>query len=277
MPTSPYGVRCSDAGLAHVHELCLDDRMSAADCAAVVSSAVERGRPTRTTATRSRHAVVGSFPSHKMRAAFATESSVEASVLMLADVLERVRAYRPQALRVRFMHEGRLRSAYPDLLLVRHDGVPEVWECKPNRGVTAVAFHRLISLRTALRAVGIDYRVQQPHWSRRAPLASNAALLWHHAATQVPDAAAAMVSGAVDAGAAILSDLGRKCGVSLPMLLAMAARGVFAVDIGTMRLGAASPVRRVLPGATSGAFDGTADGSPSDVSGAAEPGHIRRS
>lgn len=243
----------------HVDELRLDASACPVQCKSVVLKAVRSGGLARRGATRSRGAVIGTFPSFKMGTTFSNESSVEASVLVLADVLEEVLAFRPQALRVVFVHRGRPTSAYPDLAVLRVDGGCELWECKPDRGVGEETFERLVALRASLRAVGIPYLVRQPRWSRRAPWGRNAALIWRHADQVLPPTMPAAVEKAVRCGTATLGALGQQAGATFPMLLALAARGTFAVDIGGAPLGAGSSIRQAAVGATSGAFDATAD------------------
>ena len=236
----------------------LDGSMCAAECKAAVVDAVALGRFARRTVSRSHCTVVGMFPSSKMRATFPVESSVEADVLVLADVLESVRLFLPQALRVVFPFQGRLRIAYPDIAIIRDDGEPEFWECKPDGVLGDERFARLLALRGALHAVGIPYRVRQPGWCRREPLASNAAMIRRHAEHDVPHRMVGLASRAGGSGPTTLGALGRKLKATMPVLLTLAAGGIIAVDIGDAPLGEDTLVRQPSPGATSGAFDGSA-------------------
>ena len=235
----------------------LDGSMSGSECRAVVLGAVALGGSARRSASRSYSAVVGMFPSLKMGTTFPVESSVEADVLVLADVLESVRVFRPQALRVLFPYQGRLRTAYPDIAIIRDDGQPELWECKPDRVLSDERFARLQALRRALHAVGISYRVRQPGWSHREPLASNAALIRRYANQPLPYGLPGMALGIMRSGPTTLGAIGREAKATMPMLLSLAARGVIALDIGSLALGEDTVVRQPLPGASSGAFDGT--------------------
>ena len=258
---SPVGEKRPRARVASrlpATKIMLDGSMSAAECRAAVVGAVALGRFARRTASRSHCAVVGMFPSSKMRATFPMESSVEAGVLVLADVLESVRRFQPQALRVVFPYQGRLRIAYPDIAIIRDDGEPEFWECKPDGVLSEQKFARLLALRAALHAVGIPYRVRQPGWCRREPLASNAALIRRHATDDVPRRAVRMASRAVRSGPTTLGALGRKIKATMPVMLTLAAGGIIAVDIGDAPLGEDTLVREPLPGTTSGAFDRSA-------------------
>ncbi len=256
-PAGEERLRAHVASRLPATKIMLDGSMSAAECRAAVVGAVALGRFARRAASRSHCAVVGMFPSSKMRATFPMESSVEAGVLVLADVLESVRVFRPQALRVVFPYQGRPRTAYPDIAIIRDDGQPELWECKPDRVLSDERFARLLALRRALHAVGISYRVRQPGWSRREPLASNAALIRRYANQPLPYGLLGMALGIVRLGPTTLGALGREAGATMPMLLSLAARGVIAVDIGSLPLGEDTVVRQPLPGASSGAFDGT--------------------
>ena len=243
--------------LPAINKIRLDGSMSASECRAVVVSAVALGGPARQSASRSHSAVVGMFPSLKMGTTFPFESSVEADVLVLADVLEAVRLFRPQTLRVIFSYQGRLCTAYPDIAIIRDDGQPELWECKPDRVLSDEKFARLHALREALHVAGIPYRIRQPGWCGRTPLASNAALIRRYAHLPLPYGLFGMALGIVRSGPTTLGALGREARATMPMLLSLAARGVLAVDIGSLPLGEDTPVRQPLPGATSGAFDGS--------------------
>lgn len=259
--------RSSTAGQEVSGELRLDVAACPAACKSVIASAVAGRTFVRRVAARSREAVVGQFPSFKMGSTFPAESDCEAGILMLADVHEDVRAFRPQALRVSYRHGGRTVSACPDIAVVRTDGYPELWECKPNRGVGRAAFHRLRDLHDALQAVGIRYRVRQPFKVLREPRRRNATLLWRHADCHLPDGLAVQAEDAVQTGVPTLGMLASRTGASFPMLLALAARGHIAVDIGLAPLGHGSLVRMPVPGATSGAFDATdaASGNARDI------------
>ena len=242
-------------------ELRLDTCGSPEACASIVVAAVEQPGFARRGATRSYLSVVGQFPSAKMAATFPMESNVEASVLTLADVLEHVAAYRPQAVRVVFHHGDRCVVAYPDVAVIRTDGAVELWECKSNGRLREETVDRMKALKAALRAVGIGYVLRRPSWSRRAPLAGNAASIWRHADAPLSASAFADARAAVRSGVTTFGELGLRLGAPTTTLLALAARGAFAVDIGGAPLGADSLVREAIPGATSGAFDATAVGS----------------
>ncbi len=247
--------RLSTAGHVVSGVLRLDIAACPAACTSVVTSAVAGRTFVRRVAARSRETVVGQFPSFKMNSTFPAESDCEAGILMLADVHEEVRAFRPQALRVYFTHGGRTVSACPDIAVVRIDGRPELWECKPNRGVGRTAYHRLRDLYHALQAVGIRYRVRQPFKALREPRRRNATLLWRHADCHLPDGLAVQAQDAVQAGVSTIGMLASRTGASFQMLFALAARGHIAVDIGLTPLGHDSLVRMPIPGASSGAFD----------------------
>ena len=256
-PAGEERLRARVASRLQATKIMLDGSMSAAECRAAVVGAVALGGSARRSASRSHSAVVGMFPSLKMGTTFPVESSVEADVLVLADVLESVRVFRPQALRVVFPYQRRLRIAYPDIAIIRDDGEPEFWECKPDCVLSDERFVRLLTLRRALHAVGIPYRVRQPGWSRREPLASNAALIRRYASQPLPYGLFGLALGIVRSRPTTLGILGREAKATMPMLLSLAARGVIAVDIGSLPLGDDTVVRQPLPGASSGAFDGT--------------------
>ena len=76
-----------------------------------IVGAVLNGQPARRTATRSHVASVGTFWSAKMNGTFDYESGGEFDLLRVLEVLEGVRAYRSQPLRVVYLHEGVVRRA----------------------------------------------------------------------------------------------------------------------------------------------------------------------
>lgn len=117
-------------------------------------------RPVRPAASRSRSALVGVVPSTKMGEAFPFESARERDAMHLLDALEDVAAFRPQALRAAYAHEGRQSVAFPDLLVLLRTGGVEAWEVKAAAALTPMVRARLRAVADALARQGIRYRVR---------------------------------------------------------------------------------------------------------------------
>ncbi|WP_159994050.1 hypothetical protein [Roseomonas sp. 18066] len=227
-------------------------RTSAAEAKSMVRQAIAMEGFARRTASVSHRAIVNQFPSNKMKRCFAADSKAEAWALLLADVLERVRAFRPQAVAIQFGHDGRRCTAYPDVAVETTQGDVEFWECKGDRKLGTEAAARLESLSQSLAEVGITYRIVRPDWSRREPRASNANRIWRLADYRlVPE----QVDAALDAlrsGVSTLGGLGQATGAPRPHLLAIVAQGVFALNIASSPIGDHSTVRNIHQHGTSG-------------------------
>lgn len=229
-----------------------DGRVSPSEAQSLVRRAIAMHGTARRTASASHRAIVNQFPSNKMKACFAADSKSEASVLVLADVLEPVRAFRPQAVAIQFDHDGRRCTAYPDIAVETTRGQVEFWECKGDRELSAAADARLKSVGRALGAAGITYRIVRPDWSRREPRASNANRIWRLADYPLVPEQVRVTLDALRDGAATFGELGRLTGVARPHLLAIVAHGVFALNIASSPIGNHSSVRNIHQHATSG-------------------------
>lgn len=227
-------------------------RMSAAEATSMVRQAIAMDGVARRTASVSHRAIINQFPSNKMKRRFAADSKSEAWALLLADVLERVRAFRPQAVAIQFGHEGRRCTAYPDVAVETTQGAVEFWECKGERKLGAEATARLKSLSRSLAEVGITYRIVRPDWSRREPRASNANRIWRLADHRLEPEQVNAALCALRGGVGTLGGLGQTTGAPRPHLLAIVAQGVFALDIASSPIGDHSTVRTIHQHATSG-------------------------
>ncbi|WBV42526.1 hypothetical protein [Pseudoroseomonas cervicalis] len=245
-------VRSTDAARAGRTIDLSDRRVSPSEAQSLVRRAIARHGCARRTASASHRAIVNQFPSNKMKACFAAESKAEGLVLVLADVLEPVRAFRPQAIAIQFNHDGRKCTAYPDIAVETTRSQVEFWECKGDREMSAAANARLKSLGRILGAVGITYRIVRPDWSRREPRASNANSIWRLADYPLLPEQVSVTLDALRDGAATLGELGRLTGVPRPHLLAIVAHGVFALNITSSPIGDHSAVRNIHRHATSG-------------------------
>lgn len=223
-------------------------------CSALVTI-IEAGSVARQITGRSHRCVTGNYMSSKMACTFPMESRGEEAVLLLADVLESVAAFRAQAVKVRFLHDGKLCTAYPDLAVQRLDGSVELWETKPHGPVSDALARRLRSLRLALNGVGIPYRIRQPHWAQRQPIRANALLVRRYTSTGSRHIPAEEVHQYLLLnGTTLLGNLKAAFKASLQEILALAAKGQIGLDIGSAPIGECTPVRLASPGATSGCF-----------------------
>lgn len=216
--------------------------------------AIRRPGAVRTAASRSYDAIVGRFPSHKMRTGFAAESHVEFQAFLLADVLERVLYFNAQPVQVRYLHKGQIRTAYPDIAIETADGKLEVWECKADSRMRKEVIERHVSLHQALREIGIPYRIMQPISLGQEPRAANAEMIWRQADRLIPSDLQDAVLGCVRSGAETLGQIRDALNCSMASLLALVGQGKLAVNIHDAPLTSASFVRAPLPLATAGGF-----------------------
>ena len=225
------------------------------DQSSALAAIIAAGSTARQIAGRSHNCVTGNYLSTKMACAFPVESRGEEAVLLLADALESITAFRAQAVRVCFLHEGKPCTAYPDLAVQRLDNSVELWETKPQGQASGKLVRRLRSLWLALNNVGIPYRVRQPHWALRQPIRTNALLVRRYANTRIGHIPAEDIhKHLLSSGTTPLGNIKVAFKASLPEILALAAKGQIALDIGTAPLGEKTPVRHASPGATSGCF-----------------------
>lgn len=224
----------------------------------VVVDAIRRGDAARTMSSRSHRSVVGTFPSRKMHCAFRAESGLEWLAMLHCDVLESVVAFRPNAVEVRFEHDGRARTAYPDIAVLRRDGRPEFWEIKPASHPGAERLQRLRALARELSLVGIPYMVRQPHWLCREPALKNARAIHRHAGIAPPGCHLLNVARALsERGGTTLAGMAQALELRSADLLGFVARGMIALDIGAHPITGSTPIMLPLSNATSGAFDST--------------------
>ena len=215
--------------------------------------AVLRGSAARKTAERSHASVVGTFASAKMDEVLGYESVGERDLLRLLDVLEPVHAYRPQPFRVLYSHAGREHAAVPDVAIVTLSGNPVVWERKPS-DVSPRTIDRLTSLGASLSAIGVPYRITSAREFSTAAIQHNVATMLLAARRQICATLADRVVAAALAGVSTLGALQCETRAAEADLLSLAARGVFAIEIGRCAIGSSSTVRTVRPNAVSGAF-----------------------
>lgn len=230
------------------------------DIGAIVDAAIRGGDSARQPAKRSASSTPTTLVSYKMGEVFATDCGGEADVLMLADILEEVAAFRPQAVAVRYFDGRRIARAFPDIALRMIDGSIEFWEIKPERH-DAETIERLCILASTMRAAGLRYRVRTPRWFRRNPQLTNARLLYRQADRPITDRLAADIEAAIDRqGCRTLGALRGALGIGMYVLHGAAARGLFAIDIATERLNDATSIRKALRGACSGGYENTTKG-----------------
>ena len=134
----------------------------------------------RKVVTRSRARSTGKYPSWKMGRMLQWESTNELNAFRLLDCDAQVRAFSEQPCEIKFVHDGTLRSHFPDLL-VELEGKRELWEVKTEAEATRAEISERTALLTkGLAAWGYTYRVVFARDLLREPRLSNALLLLHH-------------------------------------------------------------------------------------------------
>lgn len=225
------------------------------DAIAELASRIAQGDlAARSVATYSARTTPMTVASHKMNRALRAESPAEANAIQLADVLENILAFCPQPVEVRYHDGKRFRRAYPDLGLVMLDGSVRFWEVKDDIA-SAELVQRLGRLSAALQRNAVGYRVVTSRWLASAPRMANVRELRRNRDWPFGGHTRASISAVLDQLASpTLGALQEKLCLTRPEILAAAAQGVVAVDIGLMEFGSRSSVRAALSGARSGGF-----------------------
>lgn len=227
---------------------------SDSSASAQLMQCLDSGSHARRAGTRSSVTTPCTFASSKMGECFEAESPGEAEAMLLAEVLEQVVAFRPQAVEVCFFEGVERRRAFPDLCVGMLDGSVELWEVK-GRSVSSALVRRLGRLSAALRKVGVRYRVLTPYTLGHGSRLANAGAIHRLAFVGLTSSVTMAIERAVPMlDVATLGGLQAATGLRRSEILAAAAKGKVAVDIGGDPVGAATRVRPALPGARSGGF-----------------------
>ena len=131
----------------------------------------------RKVVSRSRARPTGKYPSWKMRRMVQWESENEFNAFRLLDCDPDVTCFNEQPCKVVYVHDGQVRSHYPDIL-VEKKGRKELWEVKPeSQADDPEVVARTVLLTQGLPLWGYGYQVVLAKDLAMQPRQSNACFL----------------------------------------------------------------------------------------------------